>query len=112
MHKSKFFDDGRRVPEALPKEELEKLFEEAKNGSQEAKNKLVTHNIHLVLYIVTKKFFNVDYDKKDLVSIGNIGLIKAVNTYDPSKEIKFSVYASRCVENEILMFLRKRNRKS
>ena len=112
MHKSKFFDDGRRVPEALPKEELEKLFEEAKNGSQEAKNKLVIHNIRLVLYMVTKKFFNVDYDKKDLVSIGNIGLIKAVNTYDPSKGIKFSVYASRCVENEILMFLKKRNRKS
>ena len=110
MHKSKFFDDGRRVPEALPKEELEKLFEEARNGSQEEKNKIVTHNIRLVLYIVTKKFFNVDYDKEDLVSIGNIGLIKAVNTYDPSKEIKFSVYASRCVENEILMFLRRSNK--
>lgn len=112
MLKSKFFDDGRRVPEALSREEFEKLFEEARNGSQEAKNKIVTHNIPLVLYIVTKKFLNVDYDKKDLVSIGNIGLIKAVNTYEPSKGIKFSAYASRCVENEILMFLKKRNRKS
>lgn len=112
MLKSKFFDDGRRVPEALSREEFEKLFEEARNGSQEAKNKIVTHNILLVLYIVTKKFLNVDYDKKDLVSIGNIGLINAVNTYDPSKGIKFSTYASRCVENEILMFLKKRNRKS
>lgn len=112
MLKSKFFDDGRRVPEALSKEELEKLFEEARNGSKEAVDKLITHNIRLVLYIVTKKFLNVDYDKKDLVSIGNIGLIKAVNTYEPSKGIKFSAYASRCVENEILMFLKKRNRKS
>lgn len=112
MHKSKFFDDGHRVPEALSKEEFEKLFEQARHGSQEAKDKLVTHNIRLVLYIVTKKFLNVDYDKKDLVSIGNIGLIKAVNTYEPLKEIKFSAYASRCVENEILMFIRKRNRKS
>ena len=68
---------------------------------------MIIHNIRLVLHEVTNRFRNIDYDKKDLVSIGSIGLVKAVNTYDITKEVKFATYAVRCIDNEILMFLRK-----
>lgn len=68
---------------------------------------MVEHNIRLVLLAVTGRFKSVAYDKKDLVSIGNLGLIKAVETFDKSKNVEFSTYARRCIDNEILMFLRK-----
>ncbi len=68
---------------------------------------IVEHNIRLVLHQVTNRFKYVEYDKKDLVSIGNIGLMKAVRTFDKSKKVAFSSYATRCIDNEILMFLRK-----
>ena len=96
-----------KLPKPLPEEELQNLIKEAKNGSKEARDKWIIHNIKLVMYELTTKFQNVDYDKKELVSIGILGLIKAIDTYDLSKGVKFSSYATRCIDNEILMFLRK-----
>lgn len=77
-------------------------------SSEEAKRKLVEHNLRLVVYIA-RRFENTKINIEDLISIGTIGLIKAINTFDPLKNIKLATYASRCVENEILMFLRKTN---
>lgn len=107
MNTDELFVDGHKLPQPLTKDELKKLLKEASEGSLESRDKLIIHNIRLVLYEVTKKFQNVDYDKKDLVSIGNIGLVKAINTYDISKGFEFAAYATRCIDNEILMFLRK-----
>ena len=78
-------------------------------GEQEAKNALIEHNLRLVVYIA-RKFENTGVGIEDLISIGTIGLIKAVNTFDASKKIKLATYASRCIENEILMFLRRTSR--
>lgn len=94
------------LPEPLTKEELLKYIEQAKNGNKKAREKIIVHNIKLVLNRVIKKFINVEWDKEDLVSIGLIGLIKAVDTYDISKNC-FSTYAVRCIDNEIILFLRK-----
>lgn len=77
-----------------------------KDGDLEARNKLVEHNLRLVAHIV-KKYNNLERDMDDLISIGTIGLIKAVNTYDESKGNRLVTYASRCIENELLMLLRK-----
>lgn len=74
----------------------------------EARNRLIEHNLRLVVYIA-KKFENTGINIEDLISIGTIGLIKAVNTFNPRKNIKLATYASRCIENEILMYLRKNN---
>ena len=74
-----------------------------------AKNKLIEHNLRLVVYIA-KKFDNTGVGVEDLISIGTIGLIKSVNTYNPDKNIKLATYASRCIENEILMYLRRNNK--
>lgn len=100
-------------PELLPAplsadEERECLDNLLKNESEaeKARNKLIVHNLRLVVYIA-KKFENTGIGVEDLVSIGTIGLIKAVNTFCPSKNIKLATYASRCIENEILMCLRK-----
>ncbi len=86
------------------KEELECLIK-SKEGDVAARNKLVEHNLRLVAHIV-KKYYATQSDYEDLVSIGTIGLIKAINTYDTEKKIKLSSYASRCIENEILMHFR------
>lgn len=96
-----------KLPQPLTKEELNNLIIKVSEGSHEARNKLIVYNIRLVLYEVIHRFEKVDYDKRELVSIGIMGLIKAINTYDISKNIKFSTYATRCIDNEILMFLRK-----
>lgn len=87
-----------------PQEEKECLLL-AKEGDKNARNKLVEHNLRLVAHIIKKYYANIN-DQDDLVSIGTIGLIKAINTFDPNKNIKLSSYASRCIENEILMFFR------
>lgn len=76
-------------------------------GDMDAKEKLVLHNLRLVIYIVFNKFYNVHVDFEELVSVGNIGLIKAINTFDILRELSFSTYAKTCIVNEILMFLRK-----
>ena len=74
-------------------------------GSQAARQKLIEHNLRLVAHII-KKYYASQNDQEDLISIGTIGLIKAIDTFDPAKGIRLSSYASRCIENEILMFFR------
>ena len=88
-----------------PKEEKE-CFEKVKMGDKKAKDKLINHNLRLVVHIIKKFNFPQKNNNEDLISIGTIGLIKAVNTFKSEKGIKFSSYASRCIENEILMDLR------
>lgn len=92
-------------PPLKPNEELE-VFDKLKTDPKYAKEKLITHNLRLVVYI-SKKFESTGIGIEDLISIGTIGLIKAVNTFNPEKNIKLATYASRCIENEILMYLRK-----
>ena len=94
------------LPPPLSKEEEEKTFLLLEKGEAEAKNILIEHNLRLVVYIA-KKFESTGIGIEDLISIGTIGLIKAVNTFAPCKGIKLATYASRCIENEILMFIRK-----
>ncbi|MBR7172273.1 MAG: RNA polymerase sporulation sigma factor SigK [Clostridia bacterium] len=94
------------LPEKLSSIEEFNLVEEMKNGSDEAKNQLIERNLRLVVY-TAQKFDNTGSNIEDLISIGTIGLIKAVSSFDNSKNIKMATYASRCIENEILMHLRK-----
>lgn len=94
------------LPPPLSDEEEEKNLIEFKNGSIEARNLLITHNLRLVVYIA-KKFESTKINIEDLISIGSMGLIKAVQTFKMEKNIKLATYASRCIENEILMHLRK-----
>lgn len=94
------------LPEPLSKEEEQLLSEKLAEGDPKAREKLITHNLRLVVYIA-KKFESSGVNIEDLISIGTIGLIKAVNTFSPEKNIKLATYASRCIENEILMHLRK-----
>lgn len=93
-------------PAPLSYDEEQEIFKRLKTDEKKAKEILITHNIRLVVYI-SKKFESTGIGVEDLVSIGTIGLIKAINTFDPDKNIKLATYASRCIENEILMFLRK-----
>ena len=95
-----------KFPPALTKEEEERAFSLLSENDATAKEQLIVHNLRLVVYIA-KKFESTGVGLEDLVSIGSIGLIKAVNTFCPNKSIKLATYASRCIENEILMFLRK-----
>lgn len=97
------------LPQPLDAEEEQVLIEEMTNGNSQAKEKLIEHNLRLVVYIA-KKFENTGINIEDLFSIGAIGLIKAVQTYNFDKKIKLATYASRCIENEILMQLRKTNK--
>ncbi len=101
---------GESFPKPLKKDEEQRFLEQAAQGNIAARNTLVEHNLRLVAHIIKKYYQNYD-GQEDLVSIGTIGLIKAINTYDLSKNIKLSSYASRCIENEILMHFRG-NRKS
>lgn len=107
MNTEEWFIDGNNLPNSLPKNEFDYLLRKVREGDSEALEKLVTHNIRLVLYEVAKKYKNTDYDKKELVAAGNLGLLKALNTYDLSKEIAFPTYAVKCIDNEMLMYLRK-----
>lgn len=92
-------------PRPLSQKEERECLEKWKNGDITARNKLVEHNLRLVAHI-TKKYYGSCSDTDDLVSIGTIGLIKAINTFDSEKNIRLSSYASRCIENEILMYFR------
>jgi len=98
------------LPEPLSKEEETKYISLAMNNDIKARNKLIEHNLRLVVFLA-KKYDNTGTDLEDLVSIGTIGLIKAINTYRLDKNIKLATYASRCIDNEILMHLRKIKRK-
>ena len=101
-----YINGPENLPPPLTKEEEKKAFEELEHGSREAKNMLIEHNLRLVVYIA-RKFESTGIGVEDLTSIGTIGLIKAVNTFEARKGIKLATYASRCIENEILMFIRK-----
>ena len=99
-----------KLPEPLSKEEELRLVLLAENGDSVARDKLIEHNLRLVVFLA-KKYENTKVDLEDLVSIGTIGLIKGVNTYNHDKNIKLATYASRCIDNEILMFLRKNKKR-
>ena len=98
------------LPPPLKREEESELVKLSNNGDVDAKNKLIEHNLRLVVFLA-KKYDTTNYDLEDLVSIGTIGLIKGVNTYKLDKNIKLATYASRCISNEILMFLRKNKKR-
>ena len=99
-----------KLPPPLSKDEEEYYLVMASDGDSFARDKLIEHNLRLVVFLA-KKYENTGVDLEDLVSIGTIGLIKGVNTYKLDKKIKLATYASRCIDNEILMFLRKNKRR-
>lgn len=101
-----YINGSQALPEPLTKEEEEALLARLQSGESAVREELIVHNLRLVVYIA-KKFETSGVFVEDLISIGTIGLIKAVNTFRPEKNIKLATYASRCIENEILMFLRK-----
>ena len=92
-----------------PEQEQEMIDRLGKEGDAKARSMLIEHNLRLVVYIA-KKFDNTGVGVEDLISIGTIGLIKAINTFNPDKKIKLATYASRCIENEILMYLRRNSK--
>lgn len=94
------------LPEPLSREEEAYLLELKEKGDSAAKDKLIEHNLRLVVFLA-KKYENTGVDLEDLVSIGSVGLIKAIQTFSSDKNIKLATYASRCIDNEILMYLRK-----
>lgn len=99
-----------KLPEPLSKEEEAIYVERSMNGDMMARGVLIEHNLRLVVFL-SKKYENTGIDLEDLVSIGTIGLIKGINTYKSDKNIKLATYASRCIDNEILMFLRKNKKR-
>ena len=101
-----YINSGEALPPPLSKEEESRLMEELLKGNDSVKQTLIERNLRLVVYIA-RKFENTGVCVEDLISIGTIGLIKAVNTFDAAKKIKLATYASRCIENEILMYLRR-----
>ena len=114
MLKSKviwYINGPQTLPPPLTQEEEIKVFEGLETGDKQAREKMIVHNLRLVIYIA-KKFESSAVSIDDLTSIGSLGLIKAVNSFLPSRNIKFATYASRCVENEILMYLRKQSNRS
>lgn len=101
-----YMSAGFSLPEPLCEAEEEQKLNELKTGDSTVKKLLIEHNLRLVVYIA-RKFDNTGIDLDDLISVGTIGLIKAINSYDLDKKIKLATYASRCIENEILMHLRR-----
>lgn len=111
VNKSLFYvGSSDKLPEPLSKEEEVKYVLKAGEGDEMARAKLIEHNLRLVVFL-SKKYENTKIDLEDLVSIGTIGLIKDINTYKLDKNIKLATYASRCIDNEILMFLRKNKKR-
>ncbi len=105
-----FIGSSDKLPAPLSKEEEVDYVQKAMDGDKLARAKLIEHNLRLVVFLA-KKYENTGVDLEDLVSIGSVGLIKGVNTYKLDKNIKLATYASRCIDNEILMFLRKNKRR-
>ncbi len=105
-----FIGSADKLPAPLSKEDEVKYVLMSMDGDKKARSKLIEHNLRLVVFLA-KKYENTGVDLEDLVSIGSVGLIKGVNTYKLSKNIKLATYASRCIDNEILMFLRKNKRR-
>ena len=100
-----YISNNSLFPEPLSSEDEQKYLELLKKGDEEARNILIEKNLRLVAH-VCKKYSSTNIDLDDLISIGTIGLIKGINSFDPSKNVKLSTYVSRCIDNEILMFLR------
>lgn len=100
-----YISNNSLFPESLSAEEEKKYIKLMEEGNEEAKNILIEHNLRLVAH-VCKKYANTNIDQDDLISIGSIGLIKGINSYDSKKSIKISTYISKCIDNEILMHLR------
>lgn len=105
-HSVYYISGAQTLPPPLSSEKEKEIIKTLSDGNDSAKEELIVHNLRLVVYIA-KKFENTNINIEDLISIGTIGLIKAVNTFSPERNIKFATYASRCIENEILMHLRK-----
>ena len=101
-----YVSGGEALPTPMTPEEESRALSELRAGDEKAKSKLIERNLRLVVYIA-RKFDNTGVDIDDLISVGTIGLIKAVNSFDFDKNIKLATYASRCIENEILMHLRR-----
>lgn len=101
-----YINGSETLPPPLTKEEENEMMQRIIKGDNSAREKLIVHNLRLVVYIA-KKFETPSASSEDLISIGTIGLIKAVKTFSPERNIKLATYASRCIENEILMYLRK-----
>ena len=101
-----YINGSETLPPPLSKDEEQIIMKKISDGEDNLREKLIVHNLRLVVYIA-KKFETSGINVEDLISIGTIGLIKAVNTFSPERNIKLATYASRCIENEILMFLRK-----
>jgi len=99
------------LPEPLTKEREKELLERIKQGDLQAKNEMIERNLRLVCFLANK-YKNNPVDLEDLCSIGNIGLIKAVDSFDPHKNVQFATYSSKCIENEILMYLRKNKKRN
>lgn len=104
-----YIGGSQTLPPPLSSEEEAEVLEKLANGDESVRQTLVERNLRLVVYIA-KKFENTGVGIEDLISIGTIGLMKAINTFNTDKKIKLATYASRCIENEILMFLRRSNR--
>ena len=105
-----FIGSADKLPAPLSKEDEIRYVTLSMGGDKKAKCKLIEHNLRLVVFLA-KKYENTGVDLEDLVSIGSVGLIKGVNTYKLDKNIKLATYASRCIDNEILMFLRKNKKR-
>ena len=105
-----FIGSSDKLPEPLTKEDEIEYVKRSMDGDEFARAKLIEHNLRLVVFL-SKKYENTGVDLEDLVSIGSVGLIKGVNTYKLDKNIKLATYASRCIDNEILMFLRKNKKR-
>ena len=104
-----YIGSGEALPAPLEADEEAEVIAKMMDGDIDARNKLIEHNLRLVVYIA-KRIENTNLDIEDLISVGTIGLIKAINSYDNSKKIKLATYSARCIENEILMYLRKNNK--
>ncbi len=98
-------------PLPLTAKEEKECIEKMQNGDKEAKDKLIKHNLRLVAHII-KKYYSNYSEQEDLISVGTIGLIKGINSFDPSKGTRLATYAARCIENEILMYFRSRKKSS
>ena len=101
-----YLSNNEALPNPMTEDEETECLKLVQEGDVQAKNKLIEHNLRLVVYIA-KKFETANVELEDLISVGSIGLIKAINTFNSCKNIKLATYASRCIENEILMYLRK-----
>ena len=104
-----YINGGPSLPPPLTPEQEKALLTRMMAGDAAARDDLITHNLRLVVYLA-KKYENSGVPQEDMISIGTIGLIKSINTFNPEKNIKLATYASRCIENEILMYLRRNNK--